>query len=105
MKPLPADEARIPAELRAETLAEVGEGVWPSLLEGVQEGDVRQLFGELELDVLLYPDIGMDPASYYLTFAGKFRGTHEQEHHLHESPPVMTMIGTCETARIWRHTS
>jgi NADH-quinone oxidoreductase subunit L len=29
--------------------------------------------------------------SHYLTFAGKFRGTHEQEHHLHESPPVMTI--------------
>jgi NADH-quinone oxidoreductase subunit L len=28
---------------------------------------------------------------YYLTFHGKFRGTHEQEHHLHESPRVMTM--------------
>ncbi|MDP9120838.1 MAG: NADH-quinone oxidoreductase subunit L, partial [Acidobacteriota bacterium] len=27
----------------------------------------------------------------YLTFFGKFRGTHEQEHHLHESPPVMTV--------------
>ncbi len=27
----------------------------------------------------------------YLTFYGKFRGTHEQEHHLHESPPTMTM--------------
>jgi NADH-quinone oxidoreductase subunit L len=26
----------------------------------------------------------------YLTFYGKFRGTHEQEHHLHESPPSMT---------------
>jgi NADH-quinone oxidoreductase subunit L len=25
----------------------------------------------------------------YLTFYGKFRGTHEQEHHLHESPPTM----------------
>jgi NADH-quinone oxidoreductase subunit L len=25
-----------------------------------------------------------------LTFVGKFRGTSEQEHHLHESPPVMT---------------
>jgi NADH-quinone oxidoreductase subunit L len=25
----------------------------------------------------------------YLTFYGKFRGTHEQEHHLHESPPAM----------------
>jgi NADH-quinone oxidoreductase subunit L len=25
----------------------------------------------------------------YLTFYGKFRGTHEQEHHLHESPPSM----------------
>ncbi|HEV2855729.1 MAG TPA: NADH-quinone oxidoreductase subunit L [Thermoanaerobaculia bacterium] len=29
--------------------------------------------------------------SYFLTFEGKFRGTHEQEHHLHESPPVMTI--------------
>ncbi len=28
--------------------------------------------------------------SYYLTFEGKFRGTHEQEHHLHESPTIMT---------------
>jgi NADH-quinone oxidoreductase subunit L len=26
----------------------------------------------------------------FLTFHGEFRGTHEQEHHLHESPPVMT---------------
>lgn len=27
----------------------------------------------------------------YMTFHGKFRGTHEQEHHLHESPAVMTV--------------
>lgn len=27
----------------------------------------------------------------FLTFFGKFRGTHEQEHHLHESPPSMTI--------------
>ena len=27
---------------------------------------------------------------YTLTFTGKFRGTHEQEHHLHESPAAMT---------------
>jgi NADH-quinone oxidoreductase subunit L len=27
---------------------------------------------------------------YYITFCGKFRGTHEQEHHLHESPKAMT---------------
>lgn len=27
----------------------------------------------------------------YLTFFGKFRGTHEQEHHLHESPALMTI--------------
>jgi len=26
----------------------------------------------------------------FLTFFGEFRGTHEQEHHLHESPAVMT---------------
>jgi NADH-quinone oxidoreductase subunit L len=28
---------------------------------------------------------------YYLTFFGKFRGTHDQEHHLHESPWTMTV--------------
>src|SRR5438105_3790025 len=28
---------------------------------------------------------------YYLTFYGSFRGTHDQEHHLHESPPSMTI--------------
>lgn len=28
---------------------------------------------------------------YFLTFTGKFRGTHEQEHHLHESPFSMTL--------------
>jgi len=27
----------------------------------------------------------------FLTFHGKFRGSHEQEHHLHESPRVMTL--------------
>jgi len=27
----------------------------------------------------------------FLTFWGSFRGTHEQEHHLHESPPSMTV--------------
>jgi len=28
---------------------------------------------------------------YTLTFLGKFRGTHQQEHHLHESPSAMTI--------------
>ncbi len=28
---------------------------------------------------------------YFLTFKGTFRGTHEQEHHLHESPKTMTI--------------
>lgn len=28
---------------------------------------------------------------YIVTFTGKFRGTHEQEHHLHESPWAMTL--------------
>jgi len=28
---------------------------------------------------------------YFVTFSGKFRGTHEQEHHLHESPALMTV--------------
>lgn len=27
----------------------------------------------------------------FITFSGKFRGTHEQEHHLHESPPSMLL--------------
>jgi NADH-quinone oxidoreductase subunit L len=28
---------------------------------------------------------------YAMTFRGKFRGTHDQEHHLHESPAPMTI--------------
>ncbi len=28
----------------------------------------------------------------YMTFFGKFRGTHDQEHHLHESPPSMSLV-------------
>src|SRR4051795_2485226 len=28
--------------------------------------------------------------AFFLTFHGTFRGSHEQEHHLHESPPSMT---------------
>ncbi len=28
---------------------------------------------------------------YFVTFYGSFRGTHEQEHHLHESPTTMTL--------------
>ena len=28
---------------------------------------------------------------FFYTFFGKFRGTHEQEHHLHESPAAMTI--------------
>ncbi len=28
---------------------------------------------------------------YFVTFTGKFRGTHDQEHHLHESPAAMTL--------------
>jgi NADH-quinone oxidoreductase subunit L len=27
----------------------------------------------------------------FITFSGKFRGTHDQEHHLHESPSTMTI--------------
>lgn len=41
---------RIPAERRAETLTEVVEGAWPSLLDSVKEQDVHELFEELELD-------------------------------------------------------
>ena len=28
----------------------------------------------------------------FMTFFGEFRGTHEQEHHLHESPPSMAYV-------------
>jgi NADH-quinone oxidoreductase subunit L len=28
---------------------------------------------------------------FFITFTGKFRGTQQQEHHLHESPPLMTI--------------
>jgi NADH-quinone oxidoreductase subunit L len=48
----------------------------------------------------------------FLTFFGDFRGTHEQEHHLHESPPTMTIplvvLAVLSTvgglALVWRHT-
>ena len=30
----------------------------------------------------------------YMTFFGEFHGTHEQEHHLHESPPSMALVLT-----------
>jgi NADH-quinone oxidoreductase subunit L len=47
----------------------------------------------------------------FLTFYGDFRGTHEQEHHLHESPPTMTIplivLATLSTigglALAWNH--
>jgi len=47
----------------------------------------------------------------FLTFYGEFRGTHEQEHHLHESPPTMTfpliVLATLSTvggvALVWHH--
>ena len=29
---------------------------------------------------------------YFLVFEGEFRGTEEQRHHLHESPPAMTVV-------------
>jgi NADH-quinone oxidoreductase subunit L len=29
---------------------------------------------------------------YFLVFEGDFRGTEEQKHHLHESPPAMTVV-------------
>ncbi len=46
----------------------------------------------------------------YLTFFGDFRGTHEQEHHLHESPWTMTVplivlatLSTLGGALAWKH--
>jgi len=47
----------------------------------------------------------------FLTFFGSFRGTHEQEHHLHESPATMTIplivLATLSTigglALAWNH--
>jgi NADH-quinone oxidoreductase subunit L len=47
----------------------------------------------------------------FLTFFGTFRGTHEQEHHLHESPATMTIplivLATLSTvgglALAWHH--
>src|SRR5262249_22376201 len=29
---------------------------------------------------------------YFLVFEGEFRGTEDQKHHLHESPPAMTVV-------------
>jgi len=41
---------RIPADLRAATMTEVGEEAWPGLLESFGRSDVRTLFEELEHD-------------------------------------------------------
>jgi NADH-quinone oxidoreductase subunit L len=42
---------------------------------------------------------------YFLIFTGNFRGTHEQAHHLHESPKAMTVpliiLALCSTAAGW----
>ncbi len=42
---------------------------------------------------------------YFLTFAGSFRGTHEQEHHVHESPAAMTwplvILAVCSIIGGW----
>ncbi len=39
-----------------------------------------------------------------MTFFGEFRGTHEQAHHLHESPPSMAsvLIVLGAALRSWR---
>src|SRR6476660_5595189 len=58
------------------------------------------LLATFEHDKILYAValFGAMLTAYYmfrlfvLTFTGKFRGTEEQEHHLHESPPAMTIV-------------
>jgi NADH-quinone oxidoreductase subunit L len=57
------------------------------------------LLGAFEKDLLLYGVAlftALLTAFYmfrllFITFTGKFRGTEEQKHHLHESPPAMTI--------------
>lgn len=41
---------RVPMELRAETLSEVDEAVWPDLIEAVDDHSLRALFEDLEFD-------------------------------------------------------
>jgi NADH-quinone oxidoreductase subunit L len=58
------------------------------------------LLAAFEHDKILYAValFGAMLTAYYmfrlfvLTFTGKFRGTEEQERHLHESPPAMTIV-------------
>jgi NADH-quinone oxidoreductase subunit L len=54
--------------------------------------------GHVALWALLWLGAGMTAfymfRQVYMTFFGEFRGTHEQEHHLHESPPSMALVIT-----------
>jgi len=54
--------------------------------------------GHVALWALLWLGAGMTAfymfRQVYMTFFGEFRGTHEQEHHLHESPPSMAWVIT-----------
>jgi NADH-quinone oxidoreductase subunit L len=58
------------------------------ILVGAWEHD--KILGVLSIGVALMTAFYMSRV-YFLTFWGKFRGTHEQEHHLHESPYSMTL--------------
>src|SRR5271170_3849590 len=53
-------------------------------------------FGHPVIWALLWVAAGMTVfymfRQVYMTFFGDFRGTHEQAHHLHESPPSMTVV-------------
>jgi NADH-quinone oxidoreductase subunit L len=52
--------------------------------------------GHIVIWVLLWLSAGITAfymfRQVYMTFFGEFRGTHEQEHHLHESPPSMASV-------------
>src|SRR5260370_25198261 len=54
--------------------------------------------GHVALWAMLWLGAGMTAfymfRQVYMTFFGEFRGTHEQEHHLHESPPSMAWVIT-----------
>jgi NADH-quinone oxidoreductase subunit L len=50
----------------------------------------NKIVGALSIVIALMTAFYMSRV-YFLTFWGNFRGTHEQEHHLHESPLTMTV--------------
>jgi NADH-quinone oxidoreductase subunit L len=61
--------------------------LWRAYLSGGQTGKVLWVLATVAALMTAFYSFRL----IFLTFHGRFRGTEEQEHHLHESPAVMTV--------------